>query len=478
MEPHSNRDVSNPGRMAALLGFEDRPAEQSESHVPLEGSEVQSESTRQPLWKNPLLKVAVVGSGTLVAILAAGSLLSGGLPTQNKSQASTPAPVRAATLADMAKTSGDADKGKLLTELALSRQQQELEALNSKRGNPIPNRAAPLPPGPSQSLSSPPPLPAMRALPPPAPLPVIQTPPPPMPVLPATARASVSTVQDPTEQWIALGRVGSYGQVAQAGASNAPVAQAGASNAPVVGNSTPRPVAQAVQAVPTPDYKEEIPVLSGRVSRSVTVGTGTQGLLLTPVAWEGSKPELDEDRYLVQLLAPLKAADSSEALPAGAQIIARLEQASATGVLKMSAISIVTDGRETPLPRKAIMIRATSGLPLMAKNIRDRGPEIGSMDAGLFALAGAAKAAELLNRPQTQTAFSAGGGRGSSFSSTSTSPPPNILAGVIEGGANLLTQQITARNQAAIQEALGRPNMWVLEAGIKVEVFVNQSVPL
>ncbi|WP_218082511.1 TrbI/VirB10 family protein [Anthocerotibacter panamensis] len=442
---NSNGQQKNPNRRAALVGFKEQPSEAaSDSSVPISLPEVGS----KPLWSNPFAKIAVVGSATLTVALILGTFLSKGLPGSEKAavKQTTPAAVRTPTLAETEALPSDPERGKLLTELALTRQMQELETFNATKPTATKPAPAPLPPPAPAPALAPTPLPQVRA---PLPPPVLNIP-------------QSGPAQNPTAQWLALGQVGSYGQISQDG--------------PATTTSNPRSIKGGVQTnqVPVPDFQEETPVLNGRVSRSVTVGSRAQGLLLDPVAWEGNKPDVADERYLVQLLTPLIASDGSEAISGGTQLVTMLEKTSATGVLRLSALAILNEGREQPLPKGAITVRATGGLPLTAKNLRDRGPEIASLDTGLFALAGAAKAAELFNRPESTTTIAGIGG----LSTATTNPPPNIVAGVIQGGAEILTRQIEQRNQLAIREALNRPNLWVLEAGIKVEIFVNQSTLL
>jgi hypothetical protein len=88
-----------------------------------------------------------------------------------------------------------------------------------------------------------------------------------------------------------------------------------------------------------------------------------------------------------------------------------------------------------------------------------------------------AKVGEILNLPKQETSQSINNGI-SSITTTSTTRKPNILGALMEGGAKPLLEQIMQRNQRAIEQMNQTKNLWYMNAGESVQVFINQSFKL
>ena len=459
-------------RSAALSGFEsdEESSNQAYSAPPAMRDDPYESRTKQPLWSNPFAKAGLVGTGTLVAVMATSALM--GDITKGTNAQAEPEKKEVVSTADVP-VSKEQDKGKLLAELALGTQGRTLAELNKNNqpapaNNPTPNPKTP--PGIIHNGNT-----ANR--------PVSKKD---LAILaailrersqPAPVQAAAFTQNlDPQQQWQMLSQVGSYGQISS---RNSGVNNGGGNLAN--SNSQNAQLASQVQTSSFPE--EESPLLTGRVRRSVVTGSTAQGLLSTPVVWEGGRRGAqgdsdtagavdDEDRFIVQLTSALKASDGSEVLAIGTPLVVKVRSVSGSGTLKLSAVAVIMDGEETQIPPGSISIRASGGGPLMAWNMLDRGSEIASSDAGIFALAGISKAASLFTRAQSTTISNG------FHSVTSTqNPNPDTLAGILEGGTAAIINQIQARNERAVQESLARPDLWMLAAGTSVQVFVNKSVP-
>lgn len=102
-------------------------------------------------------------------------------------------------------------------------------------------------------------------------------------------------------------------------------------------------------------------------------------------------------------------------------------------------------------------------------------------------LNGFGKAAEIYNRPDTRiqcvpnslsTPNNTNNGTNLVTNNCfqTTDNRRNILAGVLEGGATNIAQQISQRNQQNISKRLAqRTNVWFMPAGKEVEIYVNQT---
>lgn len=455
-------------RSAALSSFESDEigSEDAFSAPPTPQDDPYKSRTKQPLWANPFAKAGLVGTGTLVAVIATSTLL--GDITKGANVQAEPEKKEVVSSAEVP-ASKEEDKGKLLAELALGTQGRTLAEIN-KNIHPA---------GPPTSSPKTPPVIIRTAR--PANLPVSRKD---LAALAAILRqrsqlapmqaAAFNQNLDPQQQWQMLSQVGSYGQISSGRSNNSGgnFSNANGQNAQLVSQ---------VQSNNIPE--EESPLLTGRVRRSVVTGSTAQGLLSTPVVWEGGRRGAqgdadnagavdDEDRFIIQLTSALKASDGSEALAVGTPLVVKVRSVSGSGTLKLSAVAVIMDGQETQIPPGSISIRAASGGPLTARNMQDRGAEIASSDAGIFALAGISKAASLFTRAQSTTTSN-----GFNSVTSTQNPAPDILAGVLEGGTSAIINQIQARNERAIQESLARPDLWMLAAGTSVQVFVNKSVP-
>jgi hypothetical protein len=457
-------------RSAALSSFENDEigSEDAYSAPPTPQDDPYESRTKQPLWANPFAKAGLVGTGTLVAVIATSTLL-GDITKGTNVQAEVEKKEVVSTAEVPAPK--EQDKGKLLAELALGTQGRTLAELNKN------NQLAPT----TKPTSNPKTPPVIIRTARPANRPTNRKD---LAALAAILRqryqpAPVQTAAfnqnlDPQQQWQMLSQVGSYGQISSGRSNN------GGGNFSNANGQNAQLVSQ-VQTNSIPE--EESPLLTGRVRRSVVTGSTAQGLLSTPVVWEGGRRGAqgdadnagsvdDEDRFIIQLTSALKASDGSEALAVGTPLVVKVRSVSGSGTLKLSAVAVIMDGQETQIPPGSISIRAASGGPLTARNMQDRGGEIASSDAGIFALAGISKAASLFTRAQSTTTSN-----GFNSVTSTQNPAPDILAGVLEGGTSAIINQIQAHNEKPIQESLARPDLWMLAAGTSVQVFVNKSVP-
>jgi hypothetical protein len=129
---------------------------------------------------------------------------------------------------------------------------------------------------------------------------------------------------------------------------------------------------------------------------------------------------------------------------------------------------------EINLPPNSMIVRAPEGQPLIANQYPNQESSITGMDMGLFLVGGLGKVAELMNRTESQVITSSASGSIIS----NANPKSNVLAGILEGGANTIVPQIAQRNQQSISQMMQRTNIWFIAAGTEVEVYVNQLLQL
>ncbi len=231
------------------------------------------------------------------------------------------------------------------------------------------------------------------------------------------------------------------------------------------------------QTLPLPLLREaEARILEDPATPPALIaGAHSSAVLTTPLVIDGSGKK--QDHFTVVLTQPLMDSQGKIALPGNTQLMVQVEGVTAVGQVSLSAMTAAwqEQGRtkEITLPTGAIQVRGQDGKPLIAGQFSDKGKEIATLDAGQFVLGAIRGSAGLYTRSNTQVQSSNG-----TTVVTQENPPPNILAGALEGGTSAILDTILQRNQRAVEEIQNRPPIHFIKAGSPVQVFVNQSVQL
>ncbi|MBW4565507.1 MAG: TrbI/VirB10 family protein [Mojavia pulchra JT2-VF2] len=496
-------------RMAKLVGLEEESLsadaevlEESANLQPLSSQPIE-EKTKQSFSSNAFGKLGLVGTATLVIVLFTGGFLSQLMSSNDQKpknnnvvsleiQSPTKQQSRESDLEEKVETlktklalseqavavklaQQQIRSGKLMSPSELAAQQNsQLDASRSKRTvvqkTPTPMSTVYVPrtvtverivryPYPQQSFaqSSPPPQPIIVQL---------QT----QPLVDVTPRPTSNPLQDLAR----LAKLGSYGQVSVTEQPNINVTSQQETNN-----------GQGEQQITNPN-PEQLPKqqtsranqVAQQSPKSLAVGSHAKAVLATAVFGETSKSANGNNTnvFVVRLQEPLKSVDGAIAVPANTELLTQMSSVSDQGLVQLDVIKVILQAQgkltQRDIPRNTLMIRAPQGKPLTANQFPDRGSSIASMDLGLFVLGGLGKAAELINRTESQVVTTSG----SSTIVSNTNPQRNILAGVFEGGMNTVVPQIAQRNQQAISQITQRTNVWFLPAGTAVDIYVNQSM--
>lgn len=259
---------------------------------------------------------------------------------------------------------------------------------------------------------------------------------------------------DPTQQWLIAANAGSFRSSADEPESEEPTKMKGIEG----GTGGATQVAQN-----TTIYN----------AKRVLVGTIAEGRLETPLAWGAG--EEGSQNYLVKLTKPLKASNGSDVLPVGAYLVVQLAQSNGSGFAKLRGVSVLVnsngDTQEKPLPPNAVLIMAKDGGFLKAES--RKGSNLGNNFISAI-VAGVTKAAEVQNRPTTQISSNSNG-----FSTSSTTNERKDLSAAFgEGAFNSILDNIKSSNVARSQQLSGREEVFVIDAGKSVQIFVNQTISL
>ena len=205
----------------------------------------------------------------------------------------------------------------------------------------------------------------------------------------------------------------------------------------------------------------------------VLPGVRASGQVIMPIAWA---EDMQSTSGAIELTEDLVSGGGT-IMPAGTQLIVALDQMSESGMTGLAVTSIILPyaGYEhMQIPAEAISIQGAGGKVLMAKDISGSDKELRRLDVGQAFLGALGTVGRVLNRPSNSSSSI---GLTGSISSTDYGSP-NILGAVLEGGANTMINQRTARNQQRAEELRERPSVWVLEEGTDIEIFINQAVAI
>ncbi|OYD92981.1 hypothetical protein CDG76_19960 [Nostoc sp. 'Peltigera membranacea cyanobiont' 210A] len=499
-------------RMSRLVGFEEESSSSDtegseDSATPPEPlSQPQDVQTKQALSSNPFAKLGLVGAATLAIVLVGGVFLSQLMSTSNqKPKTIVSPPVQEQPTDESISQQMEAQVDTLKTKLALTEQAQMVRAAQQQLriAKSTPPVALQQPSVRQKVIPTPPPtayvprtVTVERIIRIPASQPSLSPQPPVVNPTQPVVNVTPPSPPSPFEEWSRLAKLGSYGQV---NPSNQPTSNI-ATLEPAT-NAQPQQEARNPDAEQTP--QQENPAVSQaqpQGQKSVAVGSSAKAVLATAIFGEtsnksGGGGDADEAKnvFVIRLREPLKSTDGAIALPANTEFLAEIGSLSEQGLLQMNVVKVISQNNGNPtersLPNNAIILRGTQGKPLIANKFPGQSSSIASMDAGLFVLGGIAKAAELVNRPDTKLV---------PYSITSTSSNPtendpnntntntssglvsetdnrrNLAAAVLEGGMNSVVPQIAQRNQQAIAQMSQQGGVWFLPAGTNIEIYVNQ----
>jgi hypothetical protein len=235
-----------------------------------------------------------------------------------------------------------------------------------------------------------------------------------------------------------------------------------------------------------PDPNLEKNILTGIPVQQLRVGMTAIGKISIPMVWanpstaqtkSGGRSQ-GEENFVVRLTQPIVNDEGYEVIPPGSEIVCIVQGVHKSGYAIVQATRLVVDKREYVLPKNAIAVTGKGGNPLMASRYGNKGGEIAKRDATAFVFGSLARVGKVLNEPDETSSFASVGIGGSTSTTSIKRRNPNLLGAVLEGGFTPLTEQILARNQAAMREIAEREDVWYVRAGTDVQVVVNQSFEL
>lgn len=280
-----------------------------------------------------------------------------------------------------------------------------------------------------------------------------------------TAPQAYPTAPPPTSQ-VSLFDPSTYNQTQDTVTNNHSYPQTAYNNSPV-SSGTGLSIDQMRNSSSTPGLRDAplTPVL---------VGTDAEGRLSTDIilSADGSTAASPTDptavKYLIDLATPIYDANGVVAIPAEDVLIAVVSNFSTqNGVVQMAATGVLHNNQEYALPGGAILIRADDGGFLVAD---ERGNTNGMASMILPSLfSGLAEAGSALS--ETSSTVLSSGGTSIATEDSDVDPVGAFASGAFSSLSNRIENNISRSNERASQ----RPEIWELEQGEAVQIFVNNT---
>ena len=367
-EGNNSEPAISAARLAALTGFDDPTVRQQKgasatASAPQVGEmseeEIEAELSRHTFASHPLSKIVVVFGGVLVIVTLGGFFIYS-LTGAKLSRKHAPSSGGGSAQAAQAPTS-DREKAKLLTELAVKDQEQQLKLIDLDKPKSTPKRT---PKSPNKVTPPARPVPLVRPIPQPQPAPVVRQ----VVRVPQRQTKPISPVQqDPYEQWLQASKLGSYGSVTITPPQSGTIPAA----------TTAAQYASSAETPATPTVYS---------SKDILVGTQAEAVLVTPIVFSDRMVQ-ESSRFIVRLTQPLLAADGTPVFPTGTQIVTRLVPNNPPQVSLAADAFLLQQGKnwvEYPLPKDALFISGSDFGPLITKqkkvgrDRRNRTDEVGT----------------------------------------------------------------------------------------------------
>jgi len=514
-------------RMARLVGLEEEPQSfhgdpATFRQEPM--SEPQDVQTEQSLSSNPFAKVGLVGAGTLALVLVAGAVLSQIMSGGHDKPKNIVTPqVRSLPTNEPRLQQQGTEIETLKTKLALAQQANDVKAAQEQLRSEKPTLRQPprvQTPVPRQTVLVQRVPTSTRPYAQPrvvrgdrivrVPQPEVQrtlTSQQQLPIVPPNIVPPTPTpTPDPLQEWSRLAKLGSYGQ---APASNKQSLSTTAITQPAIAQRPPLNI-QPYRS-PTPVIPVASPVTQQQNPKSTVVGSSAKAKLVTAVYGEttqdnpysrsnrnnsgnnnnnnsNNNSNNNNDVFVAQLTEPLKAADGSTILPKNTQLLFNVASTSEKGLMQLNVFKVTWKDKgnliEKTVPPGALVLRGSGG-PALAQQVQPKQGSHFASDIKTFLLGGAGQIGQDLNRPDQQvinlpsTTTVNGQTTATTSQAVLTQPRRDILASTLDGGGRAITPELNRRNQQAIPPRTSdRNNVWVIQAGKEVQLFVNQPTQL
>ncbi|WP_373543520.1 hypothetical protein [Chamaesiphon sp.] len=151
-------------------------------------------------------------------------------------------------------------------------------------------------------------------------------------------------------------------------------------------------------------------------------------------------------------------------IPDGTRIIATVTVAS-NGLMRIVSAVAIVNGENIPIDAGSLILSGTDNNPVIAQYKQFDQGEIGRRDLQTFLAGAASGLGRVLTQPSTSIQVSTNGTAVASSTSN-----PNIIGGVLDGGATPILEAWSKRNETEIERLEGASRLWYLPMGYKMTI--------
>jgi hypothetical protein len=220
------------------------------------------------------------------------------------------------------------------------------------------------------------------------------------------------------------------------------------------GNNAPPPEALGQEISP-----QQPPQVKGG---KLLVGGSVRAKTATNIIWgKGGGNGDDDPLYIIELTEQLIDSQGKMALPIGTKMIVSVKGLEGQ-FASMTPKSIIINNQEYSVPKGLFSVRAENGEPVSGDDVynRDGGIDVLSIGLGI-----ASEVGTNLTRPNVTV----------TSTSISEQSNPNLFGAVLKGATGSTLSQLSKANDARIARAAKMPEVYRINAGTSLKIFINQS---
>ena len=211
------------------------------------------------------------------------------------------------------------------------------------------------------------------------------------------------------------------------------------------------------------------------------IGSTVKGIVVVPMVWSPTAATPTDGRFVVELIEPMTATNGEVVFPEGTLLITEVEDFADTLGIRQSVVAVVrknSNGQieQEEIPSGNFLVRGEDNLPLISQGYFDPGGEIAKQDTLISTLSALGRIGQVLNEPDEEIIIDTGSDGRIITQERTSRDRPDILGAALEGFFQPLSDVLRSRSQEQIQQQLNQPQVYVVEEGTPVSVYVNSFV--
>jgi hypothetical protein len=228
---------------------------------------------------------------------------------------------------------------------------------------------------------------------------------------------------------------------------------------------------------------EESQIIQGRKAQYLVVGQMASGVLVTPLIKEqsernpnGNATPNDPRRYVAKLTGELKDNHGQIVIPDGSLLAIELVSVDGANHANAQVCSIILNNTEYQIKPGAITVLGDNSQPLIARKFHNRGGEIARGDLTVGVVSALSKVGEVINQPESEEEIE------DEFTGRirrrSSGNRRNLTGALLEGAFGSMSSILGERARSSSEEIQSRPNIWYIPAYTRVTFLVNRTLEM